>query len=249
MHRAAGELVRSGVINVGDSTSMIATAAAEASTYAGVIRLVDQAQTGAAPSVRLADRLARSGSSPGFGDRWFCVVVQRFGRGGGRRYWWSPPHVPTAARSAYRDHRWSAVRQAESGREGWRGPGAAGGRPILLFDKTGTLTAGRPEVIHVLTAPDIDEAHVIGLAASLEQVSPHVVATAVVNAARERHIEVRLPASATEVHGCGIEGVVDGHAVGRQSAVDSGRARSRLWAHRAQRRADGPVADRFRGSR
>ena len=92
VHRAAGELVRSGVINVGDSTSMIATAAAEASTYAGVIRLVDQAQTGAAPFVRLADRLAF----------WFVPWLWRslVLRGGTtirpwRRspYWWSPPRA------------------------------------------------------------------------------------------------------------------------------------------------------------
>jgi heavy metal translocating P-type ATPase len=238
VHRAAGELVRSGVINVGDSTSMIATAAAEASTYAGVIRLVDQAQTGAAPFVRLADRLAF----------WFVPLALAIA---GFAWWYNDSAVaavavlvvatPCPLLLAVPIAIIGGVSQCAKRGVVVKGGAAleqlADGR-ILLFDKTGTLTAGRPEVIHVLTAPDIDEAHVIGLAASLEQVSPHVVATAVVNAARERHIEVRLPASATEVHGCGIEGVVDGHAVRVGSPQWILVGPKPAWAHRAQRRAD-----------
>ena len=74
----------------------------------------------------------------------------------------------------------------------------AGGR-ILLFDKTGTLTAGRPEVAHVSLAPGADEAEVLRLAASLDQMSPHVLATAVVNAARARGMVVDMPTEVEEV--------------------------------------------------
>ena len=120
---------------------------------------------------------------------------------------------------------------------------------ILLFDKTGTLTAGRPEVIHVLTAPDIDEAHVIGLAASLEQVSPHVVATAVVRRGPGRHrgAPARFGHRGPWVRYRGRGRRPRG--AGRQSAVDSGRAEAGLGSPGSAARGSGPVVDRFRGSR
>jgi cation transport ATPase len=56
--RAAGERVRSGTVNAGPSFHLRATATAEASTYAGIVRLVAQAERQKAPLVRLADRYA-----------------------------------------------------------------------------------------------------------------------------------------------------------------------------------------------
>ena len=56
--RRAGEDVRSGVVNAETPVGLLATATAEASTYAGVVRLVEQAQAASAPFVRLADRFA-----------------------------------------------------------------------------------------------------------------------------------------------------------------------------------------------
>ena len=58
---------------------------------------------------------------------------------------------------------------------------------VLLFDKTGTLTVGRPtvtEIVRATTRPTLDE--LLRLAASLDQLSPHVLAAAVVRAAHER---------------------------------------------------------------
>ena len=55
----------------------------------------------------------------------------------------------------------------------------------MLFDKTGTLTPGRPAVANVVTAnSEIDPDDLLRLAACLDQVSPHVLATAIVAAAR-----------------------------------------------------------------
>ncbi|MFD0521996.1 P-type ATPase [Paractinoplanes durhamensis] len=58
VERRAGEDVRSGVVNAGQAMRFTATATAEASTYAGVVRLVEQAQAQSAPFVRIADRFA-----------------------------------------------------------------------------------------------------------------------------------------------------------------------------------------------
>ena len=58
--RPAGDAVRSGVVNAGQPLYLLATAAAADSTYAGVVRLVEQAQASSAPFVRTADRSTRS---------------------------------------------------------------------------------------------------------------------------------------------------------------------------------------------
>ena len=58
VERGAGEPVRSGVVNAGTAFEMRATATAENSTYAGIVRLAAQAGADNAPIVRLADRYA-----------------------------------------------------------------------------------------------------------------------------------------------------------------------------------------------
>ncbi|HVV29849.1 MAG TPA: heavy metal translocating P-type ATPase, partial [Mycobacteriales bacterium] len=56
--RAAGDGVRSGVVNAGAAIDVQASASADASTYAGVVRLAEQAAAAPAPVARLADRIA-----------------------------------------------------------------------------------------------------------------------------------------------------------------------------------------------
>ena len=58
VERAVGEPVRSGVVNAATAFEIRATATAEASTYAGIVRLARQAGADSAPIVRLADRYA-----------------------------------------------------------------------------------------------------------------------------------------------------------------------------------------------
>ena len=57
MERPAGDEC-SGVVNAGALFDLVATAVAAESTYAGLVRLVEQAQAASAPFVRAADRLA-----------------------------------------------------------------------------------------------------------------------------------------------------------------------------------------------
>ena len=56
--RQAGELARSGCLNAGDAFELRASATANESTYAGIVRMVSAAQTAKAPFIRLADRYA-----------------------------------------------------------------------------------------------------------------------------------------------------------------------------------------------
>ncbi|MFN8628912.1 MAG: hypothetical protein U0838_00910 [Chloroflexota bacterium] len=57
MTRGPGDEVSSGTVNAG-APLLVATATAEHSTYAGIVRLVEEAQSSKAPFVRLADRYA-----------------------------------------------------------------------------------------------------------------------------------------------------------------------------------------------
>ena len=56
--RQPGDLARSGTINAGDAFEMRASATASESTYAGIVRMVNAAQTAKSPFIRLADRFA-----------------------------------------------------------------------------------------------------------------------------------------------------------------------------------------------
>lgn len=75
-----------------------------------------------------------------------------------------------------------------------------------------------------------DAALLLRLAASPDQASHHVVARALVGAARERHIELEMPGGVREEPGAGIEGLVAGRALaaGGWDFVRAGTADSPL---------------------
>jgi Cu+-exporting ATPase len=59
----------------------------------------------------------------------------------------------------------------------------------LVVDKTGTLTEGRPSVVAVETADDMEADEALRLAASVEQASEHPLAKAIVSKAREQGLQ------------------------------------------------------------
>jgi P-type Cu+ transporter len=91
----------------------------------------------------------------------------------------------------------------------------AGEVTTVVFDKTGTVTEGRPAVAGVvsLAGARLAEAQWLGLTASLEALSEHPVAQAIVHDARTRGASLS-PVSDFESHtGFGVTGRVAGHAV------------------------------------
>ncbi len=77
----------------------------------------------------------------------------------------------------------------------------------LVVDKTGTLTEGKPKLV---SAPD-DE--VLRLAASVEKLSEHPLASAIVAGALERKLVLSKAEHFEAVPGKGVTAVVDGHRV------------------------------------
>jgi Cu+-exporting ATPase len=101
----------------------------------------------------------------------------------------------------------------------------SGAIDTVVFDKTGTLTEGRPQVQLVRLAPAAgaagvaDEAALVGLAASVEHLSEHPLAEAIVAEARRRGIAL-APVSGFESRtGRGISGIVGGRRVAVGSAA------------------------------
>jgi len=103
---------------------------------------------------------------------------------------------------------------------------------VGIFDKTGTLTLGRPRVSRLLASPGFAESELLGLAASVEHGSSHLLARTVVEEAAARGIATSEASDLIEAPGQGVSGVVGGRevAVGGWSFV-AGRypeAESRL---------------------
>ena len=239
--RAEGDQVNSGTLNAGGPFDLRAIAVAEQSTYAGIVRLVREAEGSKAPFVRLADRyallfvpltLAVAGLAwlvSGDPNRALAVVVVA-----------TPCPLLLAAPIAI---------VAGLSRAARRGIIVKGGGPletlararVLLFDKTGTLTAGRPRLAGVEAAPGVDPDDVLRLAASVDQVSPHVLAGAIVHGARERGLALSFPTDVVETPGSGVSGRVDGREVQVGSAdfaghVGDGGGSLPAWARELRRR-------------
>jgi Cu+-exporting ATPase len=86
----------------------------------------------------------------------------------------------------------------------------AGAMTTLLLDKTGTLTEGKPSVTAVLPMPDIGEADVLRVAATLERGSEHPLAVAVLARAKRAGIAPALPQDFRAVPGKGVAALLDG---------------------------------------
>jgi heavy metal translocating P-type ATPase len=233
--RRRGDGVRSGVVNAGGAFELRATATEQDSTYAGIVRLAQQAGAESAPLVRLADRYAAwflpltlvvaalawlvSGSAV----RAVAVLVVA-----------TPCPLLLAAPVAVVSGLSRASRRGVVVRDGGALENLGRARTVLL-DKTGTLTRGRPSVLDVAAAPGQVPAQVLRTAASLDQYSPHVLARALVDAARERELNLSVPADVTEEPGRGISGTVDGHRVfvGRVIPARAGSSWARAVDHRA----------------
>jgi len=83
----------------------------------------------------------------------------------------------------------------------------------VVVDKTGTLTEGKPTLTTIVSEPGLEESDLLRLVASLERVSEHPLASAIVRGAEERGIATTDVADFRSVTGKGVVGVVDGRTV------------------------------------
>ena len=205
--------VRSGTANAGDTFDFRVSRPAAESAYAAIVRLVRAAEIDRARFTRLADRyaayflpfsLAIAGSAwlaSGDSERGLAVMVVA-----------TPCPLILAAPIAF------VAGLPRAARAGIiiKGAGALerlGGAKTVLLDKTGTLTLGQPELERIVPFGRLDADEALRLAASLDQMSAHVLAESLVDGAMQRGIDLALPTGVKEDPGRGILGDVDGHKV------------------------------------
>ncbi|MRN54896.1 heavy metal translocating P-type ATPase [Paenibacillus monticola] len=80
----------------------------------------------------------------------------------------------------------------------------------VAFDKTGTLTEGKPTVTDIFTVEGKSEEDLLRLAASLEHLSEHPIAKAIVEAANKQNLTLEQAATMQAVTGMGVSGSVNG---------------------------------------
>jgi heavy metal translocating P-type ATPase len=227
LRKTPGMLVLSGSVNLDGVLEIHASKRSAESKYAQIVRLVEEAQTHKAPIHRLADRY-----SIGFTIAAVAMAALAWVLSGDSIYALAVMVVATpcplilatpiaimsgidlAARNGIIAKSGAAIEQL-------------GEVDIAVFDKTGTLTLGMPTVTAIVLVerdtqgamdesgqdmPRIptkyDEETLLCLAASVEQLSTHILAHAVVEAAQKRELPLSAAEDFEELFGKGVRGYV-----------------------------------------
>ena len=223
--RGAGDRVIGATLNRNGAFHLSVIRVGQDTVLSQIIRLVQQAQGSKAPIQRLADRI-----SAVFVPVVLSLAVATF------VLWFNfgpePAHlhglvaavtvliiacpcamglaVPTAVMV-------STGRGAELGVLIKRGEALerTGHLDVLALDKTGTVTEGRPVVESVSLAPgtEIDANTLLQLAASVERLSEHPLAEAIVAEAERRGIAGRDVVDFRSFAGKGVTGLVEGRQI------------------------------------
>ena len=208
--KTPGSLVLSGSINKENPLELKTVRVAAESKYEQIIKLVKEAAESRAPVVRLADRYSI----------WFTVVTFVLATAS-----WLMSHDPirllavlVVATPCPLILATPIAIMSGISRSASRGIIVKNGGALetladinaFIFDKTGTLTLGEPKVEQV-NANSVTEKEVLRIAASLDQVSTHILARSVVNFARKAGgVVLDFPKDFRENFGEGVSGVIDG---------------------------------------
>ena len=221
VQKSIGDRVIAGTVNGSGSLRVEVTGTGEQTALAGIMRLVEQAQTSRSRAQALADRAAFwltivaivSGAltfvawltlrgDPAFAvERLVTVLVI------------SCPHALGLAVPLV-----IAISTTLGAKNGLlvrdrRGLEEARNLTAMVFDKTGTLTRGEFGVVGIATAEGLSEEEALRLAAAVEQDSEHTIAQGIVRSAKERGI---VPPPAEEfqaIAGVGVSARVGGRSL------------------------------------
>jgi P-type Cu2+ transporter len=214
--------VIAGTINASGSLRVKVTGTAEKTALAGIMRLVEQAQSSRSRAQALADRaafiltivalaagaislitwLSIRPSDPAFAvERMVTVLVI------------ACPHALGLAIPLV-----IAISTTLGARSGLlvrdrRGLEEARNLTTVVFDKTGTLTLGEHRVVEVATVEGLSTEEALRLAAGLERDSEHPIARAIVKSAEERGQRIPPSTNFEYLAGRGVTGTVEGHTL------------------------------------
>jgi Cu2+-exporting ATPase len=216
--KRTGERVIAGTVNGAGSLRIQVTGTGVRTALAGIMRLVEQAQSSRSRAQALADRAALlltvvavsaavltalawtlAGATGAFTvERVVTVLVI------------ACPHALGLAIPLV-----IAISTTLGARSGLlvrdrRGLEEARALTTVVFDKTGTLTLGEFRVVAVRTVAGVSESEALGTAAAVERDSEHPVAQAVVRTARERGVFIAQAEGFEAIPGHGVRARVDG---------------------------------------
>jgi Cu+-exporting ATPase len=216
IHKATGERVFAGTVNLDGFLRCEATGVGEATLLAGIVRLVGEAQGSKAPIQRLADRVSGI----------FVPVVVAIAALTFVVTWWLAADVTPAIVNAVAvlviacpcalGHATPTAIIVGTGRAAQLGVlirnavalENAGRLTTLIVDKTGTVTEGAPAVARVESLHGASARDVLAIAAALERGALHPLAQAIVAKAREDGVELPAVGDFIMRPGQGAEGRV-----------------------------------------
>lgn len=215
--------VLSGSVNKHSVLEVQALKPSSESQYAQIIRLVQEAERSKAPFVRLADRYSVwftiiaitlaivAWATSGEMVRAIAVLVVA-----------TPCPLILATPIAFASGVSRAAKRGVIIKHGGAIEKLAQAKSFL-FDKTGTITFGTPKLTKVHTFAGRDEKSITHIAASLDQLSNHILARAFQNHAKHTGAgKLTIPTTFEESLGNGVKGDVDGtrYILGRLSYMD-----------------------------
>jgi P-type Cu2+ transporter len=207
-----GDRVIAGTVNGSGSLRVEVTGTGERTALAGIMRLVEQAQTSRSRAQALADRAA------------FWLTLIALGAGALTLVAW----LAARAEPAFAIERLVtvlviacphalglavplviAISTTMGARGGLlvrdrRGLEEARNLSAVVFDKTGTLTRGEFGVVGITTADGLSEQEALRLAAAVERDSEHTIAQGIVRTASERGLELPPAEDFQAVPGVGV---------------------------------------------
>lgn len=229
--KSPGDEVFAGTVNQDGAVTVKVTKAAGDTVLAGVIRLVEQAQSRRSRSEQFVETFARY-YTPAvvIGAVLLCIVPPLF-FGAAWSAWFYRALVllviacPCALVISTPVSVVSGL--AAAARNGVLIKGgefleAVGRTRVIAIDKTGTLTHGKPVVQEVIPLGDATEQGLLELAAAIEQRSEHSIARAIVDFANERGISPPPCHDYQAIRGKGAQATVDGtrHFLGNHRLLE-----------------------------
>lgn len=249
VEKIVGDEVFAGTLNGNGALRLRIHQPSESSLIQRVIRLVAQAQTEAPPSQQLIERFERGyakvivvtglllGTLPPFilGWTWEVTIY--------RALIFLVVASPCALMAAIMPTLLSGI--ANGARQGILFKNGAqleriGQVRAIAFDKTGTLTTGKPQVVHTSTT-QASEDRLLAVAAALECVSEHPIATAIVHAAKAKGLLWQEAVNVQAQTGWGIIGEIEGQTavVGKAAFVQNQPASETLTQQSQQWEQEG----------
>lgn len=214
-----GDEVFAGTINGHGALTIEVTKPAEATLLARIIRLVQEAQSEMPPSQLFVEKFERIYARVVIISALLLMVLPPylFGWTWNETIYRAMIFLVVASPCALVSSIMPAILSAISNgaRKGILFKGGIhlenmGGIKVVAFDKTGTLTEGQPRLTDIIPLHGQTKDELLRLSASLENLSEHPIAKAIVKTANDKHIELYEASQLQAVPGLGVHGMVNG---------------------------------------